>query len=530
MNFLPECLDALKYCAFWESTDQPSLKKFLDFRLSAGDLEKKQIEYSRYNNELNTISRFYTGASKFGQQVSKWKDAFKKSKRSSEIKQFWKYQKQQNIMVRNENEDKSKLQEEKSKVQELQHITPVAKRFLDIDIDNERTEKRTRTLMDDKDNDSNDVKEDNPFFNYFSSESIKDNSDNEIDDENENDEGGESESETIVSNLDRLKKLLESQSKNEWIVDTINVSRKFKEYQMQLIEKVKKNAIKEVEIKWNNKYEILALSSIIVLIKPCPYSTFTPYEWKKVIDTNPYAVKKSVWTNPFASSLSEVCNNIAMGLDDNFKSNDESNLSKKASRIFNNLKDLTPAQKKITDNEHRFNYLDPLLRPFFCGDSKDYKIRLDKSVKGLLKRKDFSCKINDIAILNSEVKPSGCTELQKNKDFVKVHLRSKNSINQLLNKGGPNKSIILLNMGEDINSYFMDLQYYGMYRSWPFLGTKLVTEKALFPLLVLTICHLDKIEQQVQKIANEYSSRSSHHTLEQIEYIIEDLSSSEFKE
>ena len=50
------------------------------------------------------------------------------------------------------------------------------------------------------------------------------------------------------------------------------------------------------------------------------------------------------------------------------------------------------------------------------------------------------------------------------------------------------------NPGDDINSYFMDLQYYGMYRSWPLLATKLVTEKALFPLLVLTIFHLDKIE------------------------------------
>ncbi|CAG8730288.1 14977_t:CDS:2, partial [Racocetra fulgida] len=158
------------------------------------------------------------------------------------------------------------------------------------------------------------------------------------------------------------------------------------------------------------------LASVIVLIKPCPYSTFTPYEWKQIINTNPYTVKESVWTNPFASSLSEACNNIAIGLDGNFILNDGSD-----------LEDLPSVQiKRTTENEHRFNYLDPLLRPFFCGDSKDYEIRMDKN---------FSCRINDITILNSEIKPLGCTELQKNKDFVKAHLRSKRSINQLLNEG-----------------------------------------------------------------------------------------------
>lgn len=88
-----------------------------------------------------------------------------------------------------------------------------------------------------------------------------------------------------------------------------------------------------------------------------------------------------------------------------------------------------------------------MLRPFFCGDAKNYTVRLDKSVKGSLKRPDFSCRVDEITILNSEVKPLGCTELQKSKDFVKVHLRSKKSINQLLDGGGPNQSIILLNMG-----------------------------------------------------------------------------------
>ncbi|CAG8698444.1 11206_t:CDS:10, partial [Acaulospora morrowiae] len=386
--------------------------------------------------------------------------------------------------------------------------------------------------------------ENNIEVNHFPLELINDNNDNKNDnDENDESEDNESESnesevdeiesEAIVSKLDELKKQLKSQSRNEWIVGTINVSRKFKEYQLKLIENIMENVREGIKITWDNKYDILALASIIVLIKPCPYSTFTPDEWKQVVNTNPYAVKEPIWTKPFASSLIEACINIAMGLDGNFVSNDENNLSKKASRIFNNLKeDLTSAQtKKITENEHRFYYLDPLLRSFFCGDSKYYKVRLDKSVKGSLKRPDFSCRVDDITILNSEVKPLGCTELQKNKDFIKVQLRSKKSINQLLNEGGPNQAIILLNMGDDVNSYIMDLQYDAMYRSWPLLATKLVTEKALFPLLILTIFHFDNIEQQVQRIANEYFNRSNHHTPpEQIDYIIEEPNSSGFKE
>ncbi|CAG8696670.1 5170_t:CDS:2, partial [Funneliformis mosseae] len=34
------------------------------------------VEYARYNNELNTISR-YAEASELGQQIIKWKNAFK---------------------------------------------------------------------------------------------------------------------------------------------------------------------------------------------------------------------------------------------------------------------------------------------------------------------------------------------------------------------------------------------------------------------------------------------------------------------
>ncbi|RUS35574.1 hypothetical protein BC938DRAFT_476522 [Jimgerdemannia flammicorona] len=61
MHLLPECLDGLQYAvfcllliarfmnnAFWRSTDNTTLKKFLDFRLSAGNLEVEETEHNRY--------------------------------------------------------------------------------------------------------------------------------------------------------------------------------------------------------------------------------------------------------------------------------------------------------------------------------------------------------------------------------------------------------------------------------------------------------------------------------------------------
>ncbi|CAG8604660.1 10813_t:CDS:2, partial [Paraglomus occultum] len=76
---LPKCLDAVKYRDFWESTDEPSLKKFLDFRLSSGDLEDMTVEYARYNKELITIAKYYAETSNVGQRILSWKKAFKAS-------------------------------------------------------------------------------------------------------------------------------------------------------------------------------------------------------------------------------------------------------------------------------------------------------------------------------------------------------------------------------------------------------------------------------------------------------------------
>lgn len=103
---------------------------------------------------------------------------------------------------------------------------------------------------------------------------------------------------------------------------------------------------------------------------------------------------------------------------------------------------------KMTEDEHCYFYLHPLLKPFFCHNFKNYEVRLNKSVGNSLKRPDFSCRIDNITILNSEIKPCGYTPFQKNKDFVKINIQAKRSINQLLSKkGGPNYTMFLSNMG-----------------------------------------------------------------------------------
>nr|CAG8449001.1 2834_t:CDS:2 [Entrophospora candida] len=252
---------------------------------------------------------------------------------------------------------------------------------------------------------------------------------------------------------------------------------------------------------WNDTHEVLALASIIVLTWPCPYNMFTSSEWKQIIDTNPYKMKELILA-PISTLLYYACSQIAIGLDYTLESNGDSEFDKKAYRIFNILKDELPLvpKPKMTEDEHCCFYLHPLLKPFFCCSFKNYEVRLNKSVDNSLKRPDFSCRIDNITILNSEIKPSGYTPFQKNKDFVKINTQAKHSINQLLSKkGGPNYTMFLSNMdislvGDKIDSFFMTLNHDGIYQAWPWLNTKLVMDRSSFPLMVLCMPHFSKLE------------------------------------
>lgn len=93
-------------------------------------------------------------------------------------------------------------------------------------------------------------------------------------------------------------------------------------------------------------------------------------------------------------------------------------------------------------------FLYPISRPLFTGPEKEYELRLNRANKGSKKRPDLSCTVNDVVILNSEIKPLGHTPLQQKKDRLKVHLKARKSINlQLHTKRGPGEAGIFLNMG-----------------------------------------------------------------------------------
>ncbi|CAI2189797.1 14219_t:CDS:2 [Funneliformis geosporum] len=68
MHLSSECLEDLKYLVFWEQSEEPSLMKFLNFRLHAQDLEDEVTEHNRYKNELKAIKKHYDETSDVGQK------------------------------------------------------------------------------------------------------------------------------------------------------------------------------------------------------------------------------------------------------------------------------------------------------------------------------------------------------------------------------------------------------------------------------------------------------------------------------
>ncbi|CAG8810743.1 28678_t:CDS:10, partial [Gigaspora margarita] len=187
MQLLPECLDALQYRTFWETIEKPTLLDFLNFRLSIGTLDDKRIEYTRYNNELSTISRFYAEASEFGQKIISWKTAFKETilnellwdpsrsqrndKKSRAISDFWYLQDANSQAEEIEQSSKAEIR----MLQAAQHVTiakvatqqvqqyarstttSIAKRFID---NNEESTKRVKTHKSDSEKNDNDYNTD----------------------------------------------------------------------------------------------------------------------------------------------------------------------------------------------------------------------------------------------------------------------------------------------------------------------------------------------------------------------------------
>ncbi|CAG8622165.1 7177_t:CDS:2 [Acaulospora morrowiae] len=133
MYLLPKCVDELKYSVFWESMDEPSLKKFLDFRLKANNLKDKDTEHRQYKTELEIIQSYHGKNSEIGAKANSWLNQFKNDKSSDQINHFWNLQlKRQNILVELKLlEDKCKLLEKKRNELENQICREQIKLILD---------------------------------------------------------------------------------------------------------------------------------------------------------------------------------------------------------------------------------------------------------------------------------------------------------------------------------------------------------------------------------------------------------------
>ncbi|CAG8521200.1 14871_t:CDS:2 [Acaulospora colombiana] len=125
--------------------------------------------------------------------------------------------------------------------------------------------------------------------------------------------------------------------------------------------------------------------------------------------------------------------------------------------LYYNIPEVAPS--KLSEEEHCDMFIYPLTR-LFRGSEKEYELRLNRANAGSKTRPDLSCIVNDVLILNSEFKP----------------------------------------------------QYDGLYRSWPFLTTKLVIDKATIPLAEFAISHFVALEERVEKIAKDFKYRSSQFT------------------
>ncbi|CAG8625731.1 10049_t:CDS:10, partial [Diversispora eburnea] len=262
-----------------------------------------------------------------------------------------------------------------------------------------------------------------------------------------------------------IERELLRESTNEWVFGEINVSQKFRKYQIEQM-----------------------------ITRENPYTITDPVLPMEVLP---------LLRNALADSLEGKTTFLSLS---------DSEIGRVVSRIFNDICGSVPdvSPTKTSEDEHCFKLLHPIIRPlFFTSSYKEYNIRLNRATSGTATRPDFSCLVNEIPVLNSEIKPPGFTPLQQQKDKLKVQMRGRKSINQLLRtKGGPPETVLLINQGDLVESYVMDLKYDGLYRSWPFLTTRLVKDKTTIPLLESNIRHFMALEERINRIAEDYNRRT----------------------
>ncbi|CAG8704847.1 6916_t:CDS:2 [Funneliformis caledonium] len=330
-----------------------------------GDLADLETEYCRYTLEINDIINYYDKTTEIRKMTLKWKEDFKISyklltckirvvyssvvslqiayshkhledKRSNLVKLFWNLQK---IILESEIVDEnpsckgmiefegiglnhlkktSFIMQEKQVSSYKQNASKIDEETVFIQSDNTSTHLSLHPHEKDLNNITNQNKEDEEMLNVkvelpnykkvkkvvkntsrTKSQKSRNKSEDSFSELPSSDIGPNNDEEINFDFTSVEMKLLREQL-NEWKVSTVNVSQRFKNYQIETLEKAK-----IYRLKWCDFYEVLELSSIIVLSLHCPYPShiFTGQEWQTIIIENSYIVADSILPTEISSSL-----------------------------------------------------------------------------------------------------------------------------------------------------------------------------------------------------------------------------------
>ncbi|CAG8518534.1 6129_t:CDS:2 [Acaulospora morrowiae] len=160
----------------------------------------------------------------------------------------------------------------------------------------------------------------------------------------------------------------------KWEVGSIDITGRFRKYQKDVFQKAVRQGFK-----YENVYELLALSSIMVLCWPFPYPMFTSKEWKDITKTNPYTMSEPSLPAEISSSLRDTASKHLIG-GDVFMERGKTELNKMVALMLNDLYCCIPdvAPSKLFEEEHCNIFIYPISRSFNKSE-KDYKLKLNRA-------------------------------------------------------------------------------------------------------------------------------------------------------
>ncbi|CAG8606437.1 18104_t:CDS:2 [Dentiscutata erythropus] len=273
--------------------------------------------------------------------------------------------------------------------------------------------------------------------------------------------------------INYFTKKLKRPPQNEWIVNNINVTKRYREFQQEALEVLQRD-----ELTWDNTQKILTLSSVILLAQSCPYPNhFTNEEWESITDTNPYKTHEQVMPATISQALHQSVIKHACG-QDSYMNLDRSHLSRLTLKIFNELRDNVPdlAPKKTTEYEHYSIFLQPYINNIFLKRNNEYNmftwiVRLKTRNKGRISLKDnIKAHLRAVEAINQQLSSRG--KPGKSAIFLNSDANREN-LNEFLTQNFSACNLLIETTGDVAQTYFVDLQFDGLYRSWPFYTTKL---------------------------------------------------------